>query len=235
MSRNHWRAGVYQWGAGLSPRGASAPRSARPRKLLRPCNQRRLHRVPFDIPLETTELIVISNDPIKELVLPKLLAASSQHVVGRVSSRALQPPHEIWQRNSGSTQHVDVIRHDDEGMQGTKPAGVGFFQLLLYNARNLRLPKIDRAIPGCVEKTVPDYERLAGGQMLGIKQALRRKAAPETPSEKYRPSRRVDVRQAAAIGSHILWCGGREIILNRSSGAQAPRGLKPAPQVKAAI
>jgi hypothetical protein len=37
------------------------------------------------------------------------------------------------------------------------------------------------------------------------------------------------VWQAAAIASHTRWCTTAVVILKKSSGAKAPRGLKPAP------
>jgi len=230
---SRWGAGLSRWGAGLSPRGALAPPSAGPRKLFRPGYQPCLHRIPFDISLDLIKLALVSDDAIKELILPEFLPAPSQPAVCDVSRPALHSSHKVWQRNSGSTQRVDMIRHDNEGMQCAETVRTGLLQLFLYDARDLRLPKINRAIPGCVEKTVPDYKRLAGSQVFGLKYAFRRKAAPETPSEEGGLSRSVDVRQAAAIGSHLLWWGNGAIVLKQDGGAEAPRGLKPAPQAQA--
>jgi hypothetical protein len=55
-------------------------------------------------------------------------------------------------------------------------------------------------------------------------------AAQQAPGEKRRHSWSVDMRQAATIGSHTLWWIINAIILKKSSGAEAPRRLKPALQ-----
>jgi hypothetical protein len=221
------------WGAGLSPRGALAPLpcpSTRPTKLLRRGSQSRLYRIPFNVPLDPTKLTVVTDHAIKELVLPEFLPTSSQRPVGQESGRTFHSPDEFWQRNNRSTQHVDMIRHDNEGMQSTVTVRTGLSQLLLYYPRDLRLPQIKRTSTSEVEQPVPGQERFSGSQVFPLKYTVWGKAAPETPREKCRHSRSVDVRQAAAITAHLIWCGETAMILRQSSGAEAPRGLKPAPQ-----
>jgi hypothetical protein len=53
-------------------------------------------------------------------------------------------------------------------------------------------------------------------------------AARQAPGEKHRHSRSVNMRQAAPIASHKRWCATAALILKQSSGAKAPRRLKPA-------
>ena len=219
-----------KWRAGLSPRGALAPPNARPAKLLRPGNQLCFHRIPFDIPADAPKLIGIPDDPVEILLLPKFLSGSSQHPVGQVSGRTLNPSENLRQRNDWSTQQVDVIRHDHEGIEGTKTGCVCLAQLLLNHACNLFLPQIERATSRCVEKPIPGHKRFAGSDVFALEDTLRRKAPPKPPRDKCGHSWRIDMRQAPAITSHAIWCGGAAMILKQARGAEAPRGLKPALQ-----
>jgi hypothetical protein len=123
-----------------------------------------------------------------------------------------------------------MIGHNNKGMQVTETSSVGLTQLFLNQAGYLRLPGVKRAVPSGVEQPVPNHERLAGSQMFGMEDPLRRKAAPGPPREERGFPRSLTVWQAARVGSHTNWCNGASMILRQGSGAQAPRGLKPAPQ-----
>jgi hypothetical protein len=50
----------------------------------------------------------------------------------------------------------------------------------------------------------------------------------QPPSEKYRQSRSIYMRQAAAIASHAILCPYTATLLKLICGAEAPRRLKPA-------
>ena len=217
-----------KWGAGLSPRGALAPPSARPSKLLRQCDQSCLHRIPFDVPPDAPKLIANPHNPIKILLLPKLHPVPSQQPVSQASSRTLNPSENLRQRNDWSAQKVHMIGHDHEGMQGTKTASVGLVQLFLNHTGDLHLPQIEWTTSSRVEKPVPGDECLAGTQVFALEDAPWRKASPKPPSDKRRYPRHIDMRQAAAITSHTLWCAAAAVILKQACGAEAPRGLKPA-------
>ncbi len=219
-----------QWRAGFSRRGALAPPSAGQRKLFRLRHQPRLHRVPFNVALDAIILIVVSDDAIKILFLPKLFAALSQQFVSQESRRTLNASNNLAKRNYWRAKQVQMIGHNNEGMQGAKASRVGFKQLFLYHARDLWPTQVRRTISSGVEKTIPSHESLTGRQVFALKDALGWKAAPEAPGNECGHSWRVDVWKAAAIGSHLLWCGNPAIILKRSSGAKASRRLKPALQ-----
>jgi len=218
------------WRAGFSRRGASALPSARPTKLLRTWSQARLHRIPFDIPPDTIKLIVVLDDPVKILLLPELLAAPSQHPVCQVGGATFQTLNKIRNRGNWRTEHVNMIWHDNEGMQSTETAVVCLSQLLLHQTRDFRLSQVEWTSSRRIEETVPSDERCAGGQMSPMEGTFMREATPQPPRNKYRHSRGVDVGPTAAIGSHLFWCGGIAIILKPGSGAEAPRRLKPALQ-----
>ena len=219
-----------KWRAGLSPRGALAPPSARPSKLLRPCNQPSFHRIPFNVPPDTRKLIALADNPVKVFVLPKSLSGSSQQPVGQVSGRTFHSAHQLRQRDKRSTQQVHMIGHDHKGMQRTKTASVGRAQLLLNHTRNLHLPQIKRTCSSRVEQSIPRHESLARTQVFALENTLRRKASPKPPSNKCGHSWRIDMGQAPPITSHAIWCGLAAMILKQARGAEAPRGLKPALQ-----
>ena len=204
----------YKWTAGFSPRGALAPPSARPRKLLRLRNETCLNRIPFDITPDTIKLRIVSNDAIEVLLLPELFAGSSQQEVSQVSRRSLDAPNQFRNRCSRRAQQMHMVRHNNEGIQRTKPASVYLAQLRLRR----------------VKQPIPSHKRFAGTQVFPLENALGRKATPKAPSNKGRHPGSVDMRQTATIASHISWCSRTATILHQARGAKASRGLKPAVQ-----
>jgi hypothetical protein len=66
--------------------------------------------------------------------------------------------------------------------------------------------------------------------VFALEDTFRRKAPGKPPGKESRHSRNVDMRQTPTIASQILWCTDNANILMQGCGAEAPRGLKPAPQ-----
>jgi len=227
MTRN---AAKTQWRAGFSRRGTLAPPSARPTKLLGLRNQPSLHRIPFNITLNTLELLAGPHHPIKVLLLPKLLAAPSQDPVGQKSGWTLGPPNNLRNRHNRRTKQVDVVGHDNEGMQCTETVSIGLKQLFLNQTSDLLLPQIKRTSLSRIEQPVPSHKSSTRTQVLPLEDTLRGQASPQPPSEKGGHPRSIDMRQTSPIGSHLLSCRNAAVILKQPSGAEAPRRLKPALQ-----
>jgi hypothetical protein len=70
---------------------------------------------------------------------------------------------------------------------------------------------------------VPGRERFAHSEVFALEDTLWRRAPGKPP-------RNVDMWRTPAIASQILWCADSANILMQGCGAEAPRGLKPAPQ-----
>ena len=224
-------ASISQWTAGFSRRGALAPPSAGPATLFRSCHQTSFHRIPFNVPRNAIKLTLISNDPIIIFFLPELLSPLCQDPIGQKSRRSLNPSNKLRNRNRWRTQQVDVIGHNNEGVQCTEPIRIDFSQLLLYDTGDLSLPQIERTKSCCVEQPVERYELLAGCNVIALESSFPWQATSKAPSDKCRHPRSVNMRQPPTITSHLLWCGNATIILKKSCGAEAPRRLKPALQI----
>jgi hypothetical protein len=210
--------------------GASARPSARPAKLLRPGNQTSLHRIVLDVATDPIELRVVSRYPIEILLLPKFLSALSQEPVGQKRRGAFDSPDQFGDRDSWGAQEMDVIRHDNVGVQSAETTNCHVPQLFLHQSRNLYLPRIERTSSRRIEHVVPGDKRFSGGEMFALEGALRGKASPQAPRQEDRSSGRVNVGQATAIGAHMNKCGRAAKILRPVCGAKASRRLKPALQ-----
>src|SRR5580700_6887834 len=137
-------AAISKWGAGLSPRGASAPPSAGPSKALGAGHQTCLHRIPFNVPLDAAKLVGVPDNPVEILLLPESLAATRQYRVSKVGGRTLNPSDKLRQRNNRCAQQVDMVGHDDMRMQGTMAVGSHVMQLFGYHCGDLFLPQVKR-------------------------------------------------------------------------------------------
>src|SRR5580692_7710603 len=220
-----------KWRAAFSRRGPLAPPSARPTKLLRPSPHRGLHWIPFNVPSNPAKLVIVPHHPIEILFLPEPLTAPLQYPVGHKSRRSIDPSNKLRDRQNRRAQQVDMIGHNHEGMQSTDPTSVDLSQLLLYDARDLRLPQIDRTKPSRVEQPVARHKGLTGRNVLPPEGSFPRQAVHQAPRDKRRHPRSINVRQAATIASHALSCRPTAIVLKKAlGGAEAPRGLKPALQ-----
>jgi hypothetical protein len=81
------------------------------------------HRILFDVARDLVEFGGVANPAIPGFLSPERLARKSKNPVGFVSGRALQPAGDFWQGYMRRDQQVDVIRHDDPGMQFVKTPG----------------------------------------------------------------------------------------------------------------
>jgi len=217
-----------QWRAGFSRRGASAPPKARPTKLCRLSGQAGLNGIQFNITTDAVVFTGVTHDPIKVFFLPELFSAQSQYSVGRTGCRTFYQAHKVSNWCRGLAKQMDVVRHDDEGIDRAKPVGGRFEQLFLDQTGDLDLPQIKRTRASCIEQTVPRHKRFTGSKVLPFERTTRGQAAMQPPSEKYRQSRSIYMRQAAAIASHAILCPYTATLLKLICGAEAPRRLKPA-------
>jgi len=69
---------------------------------------------------------------------------------------------------------MDVIGHDDVGVERAQPVGCGLAQLFCHQFGDVRLPEIGWPGAGRVQKTIPSEERFSGAERFTIEATLRR-------------------------------------------------------------
>src|SRR6266567_2275948 len=92
-------------------------RCARPWPILDALHQRRLDRIPLYIPDDPIHLHFAADPMIIRLVLPESLTGSCEDLIGLSSAVTLDCLSDLFHLDERSQQDVDVIRHDDPGLE----------------------------------------------------------------------------------------------------------------------
>jgi len=100
-------------------------------------NQCGNHRIPLDVALNSTELGFISYHPVEVFFLPERLAYAPQEPVCQERSSPLDLTDQHRKRDLGCPEDMDVIRHDDKGVQGTQVLRIYGSQLFPHYACDL--------------------------------------------------------------------------------------------------
>lgn len=179
--------------------------STGPAKKLGGCDEPRGHWVLFDVPCNSAELGAIADPAVPRLVFPKRLASASENPVGLPSGRTFEPARDCGQGNQGCQQQMNVVRHENPGMQFIEaPASLTIQNLFRDYLRNLgirqplrplRLP-IQLAIFGC---------KSVAGRRVRFQQVFSlayRHRTPQAPVEEYRDTFGMQMRQSSSIVKH---------------------------------
>jgi len=79
------------------------------------------HRILLDISDDFVELSGIANPAVPGFLSPEGLSRESKNLVGFVARGALQPAGDRWKRYLGRDQEMDVVWHDNPGVQFVEP------------------------------------------------------------------------------------------------------------------
>jgi len=95
---------------------------------------------------------------------------------------------------------MNVVWHDHEGMQNIMPERVGVVLDGFYDqVGNGWLAEVERPRAGLIQQTVQCGESLSGAERTGRERSMWRQTSIESPSEKNRLFRGVDVRKPTPV------------------------------------
>jgi len=92
-------------------------RSARPRPVLGLFHHSGAHRIPLNVSQNLIKLLLIPHPAVIRFRLPEGLTASTQYPIGLAAAGALQSTHDLRQFFMRLQQQVDMVRHDDPGVE----------------------------------------------------------------------------------------------------------------------
>jgi len=179
-------------------------RCAGPRPVLGACGEPCLHGIPFDVLADAFEFGGVSDPMIEAFVLPEGFAGPAQGGVCIARRDALHDVGDLGQWHAGLQQDMDVVGHDDVGVQDVPPEFGATFDGIFRIVRNLRVAEPARPGGSGVQVAVECQEFFFGRGRHGIKLAedFSGQRAIEAPSEEDGPAIRDPVGKIAAVEGH---------------------------------
>jgi hypothetical protein len=154
------------------------------------------------------------------LVLPERLAGSHQYLVCFAGSESFERLQKPAGSNSGCSQKMNMIRHDDKGVEFIVPEiFVASLDCLLDQARDFCPAEMRRAGSGGIQAAIDPHERLARAQLTGRGIESIRKAAVQMLRQEKRSALGMHMGQTPPTLVHLS-----DSLKHRSSTAkvQAP-------------
>jgi len=214
-------------GSRLQPcRRASARRGAGPGECLWGINETGLDRIPLNVSLNPAGLVIIPNKVIITLLLPERPARRVHDPIRLVASESLQRSKPDARRRPWRDQQMDVVRHNDEGVQLVSSelnlAGMNGSD---NHLRDLRLPQINRSGPRVIQHSIHQNECLAAGDLFRRERPVCRQAVAQSEGNKHHVADRIPVRQPALIAVHRNDSGsGADFLSQKVCAGQKPGG-----------
>ncbi len=212
-------------------RASAPPAGARPNVIFRLRRQARLDRVQFDVSANSFESIPVFDSAIEVFLLPERLTSSAEESVRVSCSGTFDSAHEIRKRDRRSPKNVDVIGHQNPGVDCAESAFCDLQELIANQGGDLGLAKEGRSGTSLIHEPVVDGKCLTRGQVRAVKTSAGRLGAAECPGDEDRNLRSVTVGQTAAVGSHAsnVVLGNETVSLVRNRRGSSPARAKAHP------
>jgi hypothetical protein len=179
--------------------------------------------IPFDVVADALEFSGVPEPMIESLILPEGFANAIQGCIGVAGGYAFQDACDFGERDVRLKQHVDMIGHDDVGVQNVAaklsaakdgPFGGGSY---------LRIRQPERSDAALVQSRIQELEALARRVVSGTAildcvlwtrgtgshsaKHSNRQGAIKSPGQKQGLALGMPVRKIAAVEGHDAYCG----------------------------
>lgn len=202
-------------------------RGAGPGPLLHSIDQSCPHRIPFDVLHDTGEFLAVAYPAVEGFFLPEPQPNSVENKIGLTGASALDRACYLPQRFAWLQENMNVVRHDHKCEEFIQLPFAGGDDQGLHNcfrySRILknRWPGFGRIELPIQQEEAPPFRSGAGLRLANFQVARQRPV--QAPSQKYRTSLGLPMRQPTTIEAHET-----EV----ASGLQDSQaaGRRPAPQ-----
>jgi hypothetical protein len=172
-------------------------------------NQSRCNGVGFNVVPDLHKLALISYVVVERLILPKRVAGAVQESIGSASRGAFQPPRQNGYRHERQNQNVNVIGHDNPGIEFIESsAGIPVANRVHNSLCNRRVPQTSGAAASACQRPILRYKRVSGARIaLGLLRSWQR--AIKSPRKEHISRFVVEVRQSSFVFGHNYLAGRR--------------------------
>jgi len=178
------------------------------------------------------KLLPITNQPVITLVRPKSLTGKAEHSIPLPSGKSFERLHNLRKRAQRSNQDVNMIRHDHIVVQLITSHHI----TLIVNRRddhrgNLRPNEIKRTTTRSIQSSIQSQK---SPPRIHLRREMHPswKAPKQPPSDKNRPSNRIQMWQPPSSESHPGFKVPSQAENSQSTDSDA--GWKPAADCKSA-
>ena len=167
------------------------------------------------------KLRLVPNQMIVALLLPETGPRKPEYPVRLPGAESLQGLGQLGKVDAGAQKYMNVIRHNDEGVESEVPEHVcAVPDNFHHHAGDGGLMEIEGAGTRLLQQAVHCNERFSGGKGVLRKCAIRWKAVVEAPRQEDRLIGLIEMGEPAAVESHgVIVEGG----LVSSPGEEADR------------